>query len=277
MCSGCDKLPDTVSRQGGARVPHRIVSALLDARLRGDDSERSAAKGKAVKQVEVAVIGTGWCGGIRAETLSRSALVDKLHICEIRPDRLAEVKALDQARDRDARLPGHHQATRTSRWSTSAPRRSSNHFPIARDCLKAGKHVLLEKPIALELWEADELITLARRGGLKFTIGYSQRFNTKVAYAKKKITDGTLGKVGLGAGEPPSHAQPRQEDRAARVQALAGGDGIDPRPRFRVLAARAGQAGAGLFAGRLRLHAADQRLLRHACGPPSPWTTACWW
>jgi hypothetical protein len=46
-----------------------------------------------VRQVEVAVIGTGWCGGIRAETLARSALVDKLHICEIKPERLAEVKA----------------------------------------------------------------------------------------------------------------------------------------------------------------------------------------
>src|SRR4030095_10194091 len=69
------------------------------------------------------------------------------------------------------------------------------HYPITRDCLKAGKHVLLEKPIAMELWEADELITLARRGRLKFTIGYSQRFNTKFAFAKKKITDGTLGKV----------------------------------------------------------------------------------
>jgi myo-inositol 2-dehydrogenase/D-chiro-inositol 1-dehydrogenase len=55
--------------------------------------------------------------------------------------------------------------------------------------------VLLEKPIAMELWEADELITLARRGGLKFTIGYSQRFNAKIAYAKKAISDGTLGKV----------------------------------------------------------------------------------
>ena len=35
--------------------------------------------GTSVQQVEVAVIGTGWCGGIRAETLSRSSLVDKLH------------------------------------------------------------------------------------------------------------------------------------------------------------------------------------------------------
>ena len=41
----------------------------------------------------------------------------------------------------------------------------------------------------------EKLITLAKRGGLKFTIGYSQRFNQKIAYAKKKIVDGTLGKV----------------------------------------------------------------------------------
>ena len=53
--------------------------------------------------------------------------------------------------------------------------------------------MLLEKPIALELFEADELIEIARRGNLKFTIGLSQRFNTRLAYAKKKITDGTLG------------------------------------------------------------------------------------
>ena len=55
--------------------------------------------------------------------------------------------------------------------------------------------MLLEKPIAMEFWEADELITLAKRGNLKFTIGYSQRFNPKIAYAKKKIADGTLGRV----------------------------------------------------------------------------------
>ena len=47
-----------------------------------------------MQALECAVIGTGWCGGIRSETLARSALCAKLHICEIRPDRLAEVKAL---------------------------------------------------------------------------------------------------------------------------------------------------------------------------------------
>jgi len=146
-----------------------------------------------VEALECTVIGTGWCGGIRAETLSRSALCKKLHICEIRPDRLAEVKALtrpatatldyqDIIKNDDIKVV----------YICTTPEHT--HYPITRDCLRAGKHVLLEKPIAMELFEADELIQLAKRSGLKFTIGYSQRFNTKIAYAKKKLADGTLGK-----------------------------------------------------------------------------------
>jgi predicted dehydrogenase len=146
-----------------------------------------------VKQVEVAVIGTGWCGGIRSETLSRSALVDKLHVCEIRPERLKEVQALTRAAHATLDYQDIVKNPAISVvYICTTP--EPTHFPIARDCLKAGKHVLLEKPIAMQLWEADELIALARRGGLKFTIGYSQRFNTKFAFAKKKIVDGTIGK-----------------------------------------------------------------------------------
>ena len=147
-----------------------------------------------MKTVEAAVIGVGWVGGTRAETLARTALVDKLHICEIRPERLAEVRAL--TKPATATLD-HRDIVNNDNISvvyiSTTP--ESNHYPIARDCLKAGKNVLLEKPISLELWEADELIMLAKRNGLKFTIGYSQRFNTKIAFAKKKIDDGTLGKV----------------------------------------------------------------------------------
>jgi predicted dehydrogenase len=65
---------------------------------------------------------------------------------------------------------------------------------MARDCLAAGKHVFLEKPVALELSDADELIALARERKLKFTIGYSQRFNPKFAYVRKSIRDGSIGR-----------------------------------------------------------------------------------
>jgi predicted dehydrogenase len=147
-----------------------------------------------MKQVEAGVIGTGWCGGIRAETLARSALVDQLHICEIRPDRLAEVKALTKPATATLDYQDFIKNDNIKVvYICTTPEQT--HYPITRDCLRAGKHVLLEKPIALEFWEADELITLAKRNDVKFTIGYSQRFNPKIAYAKKKLADGTLGKV----------------------------------------------------------------------------------
>jgi len=68
------------------------------------------------------------------------------------------------------------------------------HFPMAKEFLQAGKHVFLEKPIAVTLDEADELIALSKKNNLKFTIGYSQRFNAKFAYVRKCVRDGTIGR-----------------------------------------------------------------------------------
>jgi myo-inositol 2-dehydrogenase/D-chiro-inositol 1-dehydrogenase len=145
-----------------------------------------------MRQIDVAVVGTGWCGGIRAETLAKSPLVNRLHVAETREERLKEIAA----------LTGAATATRDYRdllrnpdiaavYVCATP--ESTHYPMTREALEAGKHVFLEKPIALELDEADDLIRIAARQGLKFTIGYSQRFNPKFAYAKKKFIDGTLG------------------------------------------------------------------------------------
>ena len=147
-----------------------------------------------MRQVEVAVIGTGWCGGIRAETLARSALVDKLHICEIRSDRLSEVKELTNPASAtlDYMDIVNNKAIEAVYISTTP---EQTHYPIAKACMQAGKHVLLEKPIALELDEANELIALSHDSNVKFTIGYSQRFNPKIAYAKKSISEGKLGKI----------------------------------------------------------------------------------
>ena len=102
-----------------------------------------------MRQVEVAVIGCGWCGGIRAESLAKSALVDKLHICEIKPERLSEVQELTNPATAtlDYQDITANPAIEVVYISTTP---EGSHYPIARDCLKAGKNVLLEKPIALE-------------------------------------------------------------------------------------------------------------------------------
>lgn len=143
-------------------------------------------------KVNVGIIGTGWCGGIRAEACAASPYVNELHIAEIREERLKEVAAKTKpaTATADYRTILANQKISAVLISTTP---ETTHYPIARESLQAGKHVLLEKPMALELSEADELMALARTKGLRFTIGYSQRFNPKFAYVKRSIDDGTIG------------------------------------------------------------------------------------
>jgi scyllo-inositol 2-dehydrogenase (NAD+) len=145
-----------------------------------------------VKQINIGIIGTGWCGGIRAETCAANPLVKSLHLAETRPERLAEVAKATGAQTATA---DYHDIIRNDAIDAVMISATPEvlHYPMARDALLRGKHVLLEKPMALELHEADELIALARKNQLKFTIGYSQRFNPKFAYVRKCATDGTLG------------------------------------------------------------------------------------
>ena len=146
-----------------------------------------------MRQIGVAIIGTGWCGGIRAEACAAHPLVKSLHIAEVRPERLAEVAKATGARTattdyRELLGIGDIEAI----YISATP--EDTHYPIAKDCLAAGKHVFLEKPIAMELPEADELIAMAKQQRLKFTIGYSQRFNPKFAYVRKSIQTGAIGR-----------------------------------------------------------------------------------
>ena len=146
----------------------------------------------ALDQINVGIIGTGWCGGIRADSCADSPLIDQLHIAEIDPKRLDEVaKATNPvtATSEYERLVEHDDIDAIIISATP----ETTHYPMAKESLLAGKHVFLEKPIALTLEEADDLIAIANRQNLKFTIGYSQRFSPEYAYVKKCVEDGTLG------------------------------------------------------------------------------------
>ncbi len=145
-----------------------------------------------MKNIDVGVIGTGWCGGIRANTCAASPWVENLHLAEIRAERLDEVAGETAPASVTTDYQDLLKINEIDAVFISATPEQI-HFPIARDSLAAGKHVFLEKPISLTLDEADELIALADSTGLKFTIGYSQRFNPKYAYVKQCLEDGTLG------------------------------------------------------------------------------------
>ena len=112
-----------------------------------------------MKQINVGIIGTGWCGGIRAEACAQNPLVKDLHVVETRPERLAEI-----ARKTNAVSATDDYKKVIARDDVDAIIISATpevlHYPMAREALLAGKHVFLEKPIAIELHEADDLIRI---------------------------------------------------------------------------------------------------------------------
>src|SRR5678815_2557868 len=146
-----------------------------------------------MKQIGTAVVGVGWCGGIRAQTLAAHPLVKELHLAEVREDRLEDMEA--KTRPTTATTDYRKLLDRKGIDAVYISATPENlHYPIAKEFLEAGKHVFLEKPIAVTLEEADELIKLSRQKKLKFTIGYSQRFNPKFAYVRKCIREATIGR-----------------------------------------------------------------------------------
>ena len=72
---------------------------------------------------------------------------------------------------------------------------TSAHFTVASLLMEEGISVLLEKPIASTLDEADRLIALAKHKGVKFTVGHIERFNPAVMQLKSRLMNGEAGAV----------------------------------------------------------------------------------
>jgi predicted dehydrogenase len=64
---------------------------------------------------------------------------------------------------------------------------TSGHYAVAKACLQAGKHVLVEKPIAVTPREAKELVQLAKQRGCCVQVGHSERFNPVMALMRPHI------------------------------------------------------------------------------------------
>ncbi len=72
---------------------------------------------------------------------------------------------------------------------------NKQHSFITVDALEAGKHVMCEKPMAINSAEAKKMLDAAHRTGKKLTIGYQSRFRPNSMYLKKMIEAGDLGDI----------------------------------------------------------------------------------
>jgi predicted dehydrogenase len=145
-----------------------------------------------MKKLNVGVIGSGYWGPNLIRnfvSLPESCLVA---VADLREDRRAHIRSV---------YPAVHVTD--DYWElfsmdldavvVATP--PTTHFPIARDCLQHGLHVMVEKPLALSSRDAQELIDIAERKGLTLMVGHTFEYNAAVRELRRIIHSGELGKI----------------------------------------------------------------------------------
>jgi predicted dehydrogenase len=125
-----------------------------------------------MSRLRTAVIGVGHMGRFHAEKLAASAAAELVAVVDADGARAADVAAaLGCAHASDYRP----LLARIDAACIAVP--TEKHYEVARACLEAGVHALVEKPLARTLEEADALLELAHARGLVLQVGHLQRFN----------------------------------------------------------------------------------------------------
>ena len=129
-----------------------------------------------MKKLRTAVIGVGYMGKFHAEKFAASADAELVALVDADTVRAKQIAAaLGCAHEADYRALLARVDARIEAVCIAVP--TEKHYAVVRDCLEAGVHVLVEKPLTRTLEEADSLLALARAKGLVLQVGHLQRFN----------------------------------------------------------------------------------------------------
>jgi scyllo-inositol 2-dehydrogenase (NADP+) len=72
---------------------------------------------------------------------------------------------------------------------------NQTHFPLAKRCLEAGKHVVVDKPFTTSVAEAVELLRLAKKLGRVLSVYHNRRFDADFRALSRTVASGDLGRV----------------------------------------------------------------------------------
>lgn len=76
---------------------------------------------------------------------------------------------------------------------------SGEHARIALDCIDVGKHLIIEKPIAMSIADADEIVRRADEKGVKVSACHQNRFNVAIQQLRQALEAGRFGRLSHGS------------------------------------------------------------------------------
>jgi predicted dehydrogenase len=147
-----------------------------------------------IHDIRAAVVGTGFIGVVHVEALRRLG-VDVTGVVGSSPERAAEKPGLPapypsfEAMLDDDRVDVVHLTTP-----------NHLHYEQVRAVLAAGRHVVCEKPLAMDSTETAELLRLAEESGLVHAVNFNIRFYPQCQEARARVAAGEVGDVRLISG-----------------------------------------------------------------------------
>jgi len=143
--------------------------------------------------MNVAVIGCGYWGPNLVRNLTALPEIDRVVCCDSKQAKLDRIKALHPHAETTGDY--HKVVADPEIGACVIATPTVTHFSIAKDCLTAGKHVLVEKPMAGTSDQCRELVRLARLTDRVLMVGHTFEYSVAVNKARDIIRSGELGDI----------------------------------------------------------------------------------
>jgi len=143
--------------------------------------------------VSVGVVGLGYWGPNLARNFHQLPDCDLRALCDLDSNRLKNLTHLYPAATSHTSYTEMLANEELDAIAIATP--VPHHFRIAKAALLAGKHVLIEKPLAASAEEGEQLIELAKRNGLNLMVGHTFLYSAPIEMIKQLIDSGDIGKI----------------------------------------------------------------------------------
>ena len=144
------------------------------------------------ERLGVALVGCGEIGAVRADAIARSPHVRLVVACDVdsaRAEALGRKHGSEAARDWQAVVARSDvdivDVATPTRW----------HPEVAVAAAQSHKHVLVEKPLARTVQEAEQIVAVAREHAVKIKTGFNHRYYPAVEVAKRALESGDIGEL----------------------------------------------------------------------------------
>ena len=144
------------------------------------------------QKVKMAVVGVGGMGSNHCKTMAGIEECELTAVADVNADRAKQV-------GEECGVPGFtdHRELIGSGLAEAVVIATPHYFhpPIAIDAFRAGLHVLSEKPVGVQIGEAEKMVAAARQSGKVFCVMFQMRTQANIKKAKELVEAGELGEI----------------------------------------------------------------------------------